>query len=155
MTTRRMSDAHEIFLVDLFGGRRMRGSGNQFNGQMDGRHDHREESVAFAWDGKSTFGKSIGVSLEMWAKAVEQSHGERPMLALRWYGSERLNSVLDLVAVDAQDQAELLDRSRELDAVQERIEALAEGRVNLKHYMADGPVPALVRYLRGEDAVVE
>ncbi len=110
-TTRGMSDKHEEFLVDLLGGRRTRGSGNQFNNQMDGRHDRHAVECAFAWDGKSTLGKSISITREMWEKAEEQSHGERPLIALRFYDTDRLDVGLDLIAVSAEDFAELLERA--------------------------------------------
>lgn len=106
---KRMGDLHEDFLHKLFGGRRARSSGNQFNDQMDGRLDRYEQTHAYAWDGKSTLAKSTTVSREMWAKAIEQSHGERPMLALRFYDDERLTVGLDLVVIDAHDMAELLE----------------------------------------------
>jgi hypothetical protein len=110
-TTRAMSDKHEEYLAELFGGRRTRGSGNQFNNQMDGRTHRKDVEFAFAWDGKSTHGESVGVSREMWTKAVEQSHHERPMLALRWYDTDRLDVGLDLVVITAEDMAELLERA--------------------------------------------
>jgi hypothetical protein len=108
-TTRQMSDSHENFLVKMLGGRRTKGSGNQFNNQMDGRHAALDEPWAFAWDGKSTFGKSVGVTREMWDKAIEQSHGERPMLALRWYADERFrdDDCLDLAVISMDDLVEM------------------------------------------------
>ena len=112
-TTRDMSDRHEDFLVDLLGGRKTRGSGNQFANPMDGRHNRYEDTMAFAWDGKSTLGNSIGVTRTMWEKAQEQALGERPMIALRWYLNERLTDAIDLIAIDANDFAELLDLARE------------------------------------------
>jgi hypothetical protein len=112
-----MSDRHEAYLQRLFGGRRMKGSGNQQSGQMDGRHDAHRGTFAFAWDGKSTFGKSLGVSREMWDKAVRQSHFERPMIPLRFYANYRLqdSEALDLVVVSANDMAEVLERLHELE----------------------------------------
>jgi hypothetical protein len=113
-----MAKKHEAFLVRIFGGRLMKGSGNKQSGQMDGRHDaHTRSSFAFAWDGKSTLGASVLVSKRMWEKACEQSHFERPMLALRYYANFRLqdSEALDLVVVSAHDQAELLDRLEELE----------------------------------------
>ena len=112
-TTRDMSDRHEDFLVDLLGGRKTRGSGNQFANPMDGRHNRYDDAMAFAWDGKSTLGNSIGVTRAMWEKAQEQALGERPMIALRWYLNERLTDAIDLIAIDANDFAELLDLARE------------------------------------------
>lgn len=125
-TSVEMSQRHEAFLVKLFGGRRMKGSGNQQSGQMDGRHDAHRGTFAFAWDGKSTFGKSMAVTKEMWAKAVQQSHFERPMIAFRFYASFRLqdDEALDLVLVSAHDQAEVLSRLHELEALVERAKEL-------------------------------
>lgn len=112
-TTRQMSDAHETFLAEILGARRTRGSGNQFVEQMDVRHSDGE--WRWAADGKSTFGKSIGVTREMWGKAVEQSHGRRPLLPLRWYapGDNRLTPVLDLVVADLHDFAEMVEALRQ------------------------------------------
>lgn len=106
----KMGKAHEEFLADLFGGRRTRASGAVWKDQMDGRHSRMDVPFAFAWDGKSTRGKSIGVTREMWAKAVEQAGGERPMLALRWYTTDRLDVGEDLVVLNAHDFAELLEK---------------------------------------------
>jgi hypothetical protein len=105
---RRMSDAHERDLVRALGGRRTRGSGNQFANPMDGRHDRYEAPVAFAWDGKSTRTASITVTRQMWEKAMQQAHGERPMLALRYYDSDRLDVARDLVVISLHDLVELL-----------------------------------------------
>lgn len=104
----RMGEAHERYLADMLGGRQTRGSGNQFNNPMDGRQNRYEDRCAFAFDGKSTLGKSIGVSLDMWNKAVDQAHGERPMLGLRFYSTERLSVGLDLIVVTADDFVEVL-----------------------------------------------
>ena len=111
-TNQRMADAHEQFLVDLFGGRRTRGSGNQWTNPMDGRTSRMKEPFGFAWDGKATLGGSIGVSRAMWAKAVEQAEGERPMLGLRYYENERLDVRYDLVVVSAYDMSEVLSSLR-------------------------------------------
>jgi hypothetical protein len=113
-----MAKRHEAFLARLFKGRRMAGSGNQQSGQMDGRQDAHRQAFAFAWDGKSTFGASIQVSKRMWEKAVQQSHFERPLIALRFYSNFRLqdSEALDLAVVSAHDLAEVLDRLEELEA---------------------------------------
>lgn len=110
-TTRRMSDAHEDFLAKLFNGRKSKGSGNQFNDQMDGRTaDSRE--VPLAWDGKSTYGKSVSITAAMWEKAQEQAgYHHHPILALRFYEDQTLNSVThDLVVMDAHLFAELVEK---------------------------------------------
>lgn len=112
-TTRDMSDAHELFLQKLFGGRITPGSGNGFANQMDVRND-RQEPVPLAIDGKSTFKKSITVTREMWEKAVEQAGDLTPVIALRWYAKDfTLNSVRDLVVLDAHDFAEMIQVLRE------------------------------------------
>ncbi len=107
-----MSDAHEKFLATLIDGVRMPGSGNQWARQTDARNKRYDTPWAFAVDGKSTFGKSVGVSLEMWSKVVEQANGERPMLALRWYSDYRLTVGEDLVVLAADDFAEILEDAR-------------------------------------------
>lgn len=125
-TTRNMSDAHEIALVDALGGRRTRGSGNQPANPMDGRHNRYTDDLAFAWDGKSTLGKSIGVTLEMIRKARDQALGERPMLALRWYATERLAVAEDWVAVTLDDFQELLHGARQARLMREFLEGQAD-----------------------------
>jgi hypothetical protein len=121
LTTRKMSDAHEEHLVEVFGGRKTRGSGNQPANPMDGRHSRYERAVAFAWDGKSTRGNSIGVTREMVTKAKEQAHGERPMIALRWYDDDRLRSFEDWVCIQEDDLLELMERSDRLAEIEERV----------------------------------
>lgn len=113
-----MAKRHEAFLARIFKGRQMKGSGNQQSGQMDGRHDAHRQAFAFAWDGKATMGASILVSKRMWEKATEQSHFERPMIALRFYENFRLqdSEALDLTVISAHDMAEILDRLEELEA---------------------------------------
>lgn len=108
---KKMGDAHERFLVSLLGGRKTKASGSVWKDQMDGRHNRRDVPFAFAWDGKSTLGKSVGVSRAMWEKAREQAAGERPLLALRFYDAERLDVGEDLVVLSAHDFAELLEEA--------------------------------------------
>jgi len=111
-TTRNMSDKHEAFLQQLFGGRITPGSGSSFANQMDVRND-RTDPLPLAIDGKSTFGKSVGVTLEMWEKAVEQAGDLTPMLALRWYAKDNtLTPQRDLVVLDAHDFATMVETLR-------------------------------------------
>lgn len=114
-----MGDKHEEHLVEIFGGRQTPGSGNQANNPMDGRHSRYDLAVAFAWDGKSTRGKSISVTTAMIEKAREQAHGERPMLALRWYGDDRLRQYDDWMLVTEDDLLELMERSARLSEIQQ------------------------------------
>jgi hypothetical protein len=112
-TTRKLSDKHESWLADLLDGRMAKGSGNQFNDPMDGRNDRHEQAHSLAWDGKATQNKSVGVTREMWAKAVEQAHGLIPVLALRFYGAGYgLTAELDLITIEANDFAAILADAR-------------------------------------------
>lgn len=137
-STRKMSDKHEAFLKELFGehSQIMPGSGSGWAKQMDVRGKHREEEYAFAVDGKSTLGESIGVSRSMWEKAVEQSHNEIPALAFRWYGSYQLDPLLDLVCVEAQTFKAMKDCAEEYPELQARI---AELEHQLDHYYGCEP----------------
>lgn len=111
----KMGAAHEDFLAELLGGRRTRASGAVWKDQMDGRVSRFEVPFAFAWDGKSTRGKSIGITRDMWNKAREQAGGERPLLALRWYTTDRLDVGEDLVVLSAHDFAELLEAANKVE----------------------------------------
>lgn len=104
-----MSDAHEEHLVEVLGGRRTPGSGNQAANPMDVRGNRYEDEMAFAVDGKSTRAKSISVTREMLDKAVEQAHGERPAIALRYYDDDRLRGHEDWVVIREDDFLELIE----------------------------------------------
>lgn len=106
---RKMSSKHETDLARWFEGRKTPGSGNGFANPMDVRQSRYATRFALAIDGKSTRSKSVGVSREMWEKAVEQAHGERPALALRFYTSDRLDYDIDLMVVTVDDFLELLE----------------------------------------------
>lgn len=117
-TTRQMSDVHEKEIADLFGGLIMPGSGNQWANQMDVRQHHLVTGEwSFAFDGKSTLGKSIGVSVEMWEKAVEQAEHEKPALPLRFFEDYRMKGGHHLVVLDANDLAGLIEAARKYEAV--------------------------------------
>lgn len=116
-TTRQMSDSHEQFLEGVFRGKLMPGSGNQWAKQTDVRNKRHDVPFAFAVDGKSSFAKSISISLAMWDKLVEQANGERPALALRWYEDYRLQPVLDLIAIEAGEFEEILEAARKYEAL--------------------------------------
>lgn len=106
---RRMSDVHEKHLAEVFKGRRMPGSGNQAANPMDVRQSRYTSKVAFAIDGKSTRAASISVTRAMLNKAREQSHGERPAIALRFYDDDRLTRYEDWVLVREDDLVELIE----------------------------------------------
>ena len=98
-------------MAEVFGGRVTPGSGNKPANPMDVRQSRYDHDVAFAIEGKSTRGKSLSVTRDMLNKAVEQSHGERPMIALRFYGDDRLRDFEDWVLVRVDDMLELMERA--------------------------------------------
>jgi hypothetical protein len=121
--TARMGELHEIHLAEINGGRKSTSSGNQWDDPNDGRN-HHDDSFAFSWDGKSTKGKSISVSLEMLAKIREQAGPERPELGLRWYGDEMLSSVLeDWIAIPDVDFEEMKIAATAYEAARPQIDA--------------------------------
>lgn len=111
-TTQRMGERHEEFLAEINGGTKTKSSGNQWHDQGDGRDAH-DAPFAFCWDGKSTRGKQIAVTLDMIAKIREQAQGERPQIGLRWYGNDALDKVTeDWIAITAADFAEMKQDAR-------------------------------------------
>jgi hypothetical protein len=124
--TQRMGELHEEYLAELNGGRKTRSSGNQWADQGDG-YNHHDDPFAFNWDGKSTKGKQIAVTLGMIQTQIENAQGERPMLGLRWYGTEDLREVTaDWIAVQASDWGEVLETAREAAGLRERNRELEE-----------------------------
>lgn len=146
-TTRQMSDVHEKEIRDLFGGVISPGSGNQSANQMDVRqHQLRTGEWSFAFDGKSTLGKSVGVSVEMWEKAVEQAEHEKPALPLRFFQDYRMKGGYHLVVLDANDLAGLIETARKVGKVKALAEVVLNGNdVELEMadlapgHFADGP----------------
>ncbi|MCW2929898.1 MAG: hypothetical protein JWM19_860 [Actinomycetia bacterium] len=111
-------ELHEIYLAEVNDGSKTRASGSKWFDQGDGRNNH-DLPFAFCWDGKSTRGKQIAVTLEMIAKIREQAQGERPELGLRWYANENLDKVLeDWIAVPGDDWGEVLPAARKLAALE-------------------------------------
>lgn len=112
-TNQKAGELHEVFLADLFGGVKTRGSGSQWFDQGDVRNDH-DLPFAFCVDGKSTRGKQVAVTLDMLAKIRAQAQGERPALGLRWYANDNLDKVTeDGVYLWAEDFRELLAAARQ------------------------------------------
>lgn len=108
LTTRKMSDRHEDDIASILDGTKTRGSGSTWHDKADGHQRTSEGHYRFAWDGKSTLGKSIGVSVEMWKKIKEQSGMLEPAIPLRFYADERLTKVYaDLIVVDVEVFAEM------------------------------------------------
>lgn len=119
-----MGDAHEAAIADWLKGRVQKGSGNQWHNQMD-VVNNPETPYAMAGDGKSTLGKSISITREMWTKAVEQTfQGMAPSLHLRFYSDQTLRKVdTDLTVVDSRFFAEILADARDWQAHKLALEA--------------------------------
>jgi hypothetical protein len=147
---KRMGDTHERYVAQVLGQRQTRGSGNQWRDQMDSKHDRTSCAFAFANDGKSTLGKSIGVSRAMWDKAVEQAGGERPMLTLRFYTDASLTKVhADLAACDLLDFAEMREAAEAWHLAKPLVQKLVEdlGLQDLLPRLAGEGETALLREL--------
>jgi hypothetical protein len=106
-----MSLKHEDALASWFNTKVNPGSGNQFSKQGDGRNNAHTQEFAFCWDGKATLSRSISVTREMLKKIREQSHRERPMIALRFYDNDRLTEAEDWAVIPMDDFRELLERA--------------------------------------------
>ena len=110
-----LSRKHEDDIAGWFGGSRHAGSGNQFTKQLDGKTGFAGE-WDFSWDCKAAMPgtSSITVTRTMIDKIVNQAHGRRLMLPMRFYDTERGDFLdrHDLVAVRASDaiaMVEILD----------------------------------------------
>jgi hypothetical protein len=134
VTTARMGELHEIHLAEINGGRKSVSSGNQWHDAADGRNS-RDDPFNFAWDGKSTLGKGINVTLDMIAKIREQAGGERPQIGLRWYGSGDLTQVTeDWIAVPDVDFEEMKIAATAYEAAKA---AMAESAVAIDEIIAE------------------
>jgi hypothetical protein len=107
----KMGELHVQFLAGLIEARVTPGSGNQWNDPIDARANRLDTEFAFAAEGKSTLGESIAFSRPLIAKAREQAGGERPLIGLRFYGTERLDRIdEEWIAVTADDFREMWER---------------------------------------------
>lgn len=113
LTTRQMSDKHEDDIAFWFGGRKTRGSGNQWRDPSDGRQNRRVRRFSFAWDGKSTRAKTITIKREDLDKLKEQAVFDRPMMPIRFYDDDRLRSFEDWVLVRVDDLIELTEAAED------------------------------------------
>jgi hypothetical protein len=120
-STTEMGRRHEEHTAKVLGGAKTGSSGNQWDDQLDGAHAH-DLPFSFRWDNKSTKGKSLAITLEMIAKAVEQAQGDRPAIPLRWYANEKLTEVAaDWIAVRDVDFSEVLEAARRCEEAEERL----------------------------------
>lgn len=122
-TTARMGELHEEHLAEINGGRKSRSSGNQWHDAGDGRN-HRDDPFNFCWDGKSTLGKGITITLDMIAKIRDQAGGERPEIGLRWYKTGDLTQVAeDWIATRDVDFEEMKIAATAYETAKPQIEA--------------------------------
>jgi hypothetical protein len=108
-TRKKMGDAHERYIADLFGVTTHRGSGNQAHNPLDGKQ-RGYGNDAWEWDCKSTQADSMSIGLKTWWKLIEQGNGGRPMIPIRFYRTERLDVEEDLVVIRAVDLLEVSAR---------------------------------------------
>lgn len=100
---KRMGDLHEEHIEEKWGGRRQRGSGNQWSNPCDVREDHTEVLLAIAADGKSTAAASISIQLADLRKLCEQAGAEIPVMPVRFYLDHRLQDAEDWVLLREED----------------------------------------------------
>lgn len=117
-----MADAHEADIAEWTEGTLQKGSGNQWHRQGDTKNGEHLVPYPVTSDGKSTLGKSIAVSREMWRKLIEQTFNQDPVLFLRFYKDESLRTVdLDLAVVDARFLRQLLEDARKWEGMQQQL----------------------------------
>lgn len=145
--TAEMGARHEEYLAFVNDGRKSKASGSQWNDPADGRSAH-DEPFCTAWDGKSTLGKSISVTLEMLRKIREQALGEIPQVGLRWYKTESLRDVAeDWVAVPGDDWREILRAGRNWVRLVEWLLGEAASDPVLKKTLEDADTADVIRGL--------
>jgi hypothetical protein len=145
-TTAEMGERHVRHVAEVLGAHTTKASGATATDKADGAH-HHDLPFAFRFDGKSTKGQQIAVTLAMVEKICEQAGGERPALPLRWYGNGMLTQVLaDWIAVQLVDFAEVLASAR----------AWAEVVRRLNDPLADpGDVAERAMSVRDKDAALQ
>jgi hypothetical protein len=121
LTTRKMSDRHEEDLAEALDGIKTVASGSTWSDKSDGHQLASEGYWRFAWDGKSTLGRSVTVTRDMLTKLREQCRGLEPLLPLRFYRDTRLTMVdEDWAAVELETFAAMQRDANRWRAVQEQ-----------------------------------
>jgi hypothetical protein len=108
---KKLADLHEEDVHRSLGGHRAKSSGNQWNDQGDGHTSRYGSRFGWCWDCKCAMPqtKSISITRDMVEKISAQAHGERPILPLRFYSTERGKVEHDLVVLRMDDFVELLE----------------------------------------------
>ena len=113
----KMGQLHEEYAAQMLGGAVTRGSGNQWQDPNDTRDNHLSVPFALSVQCKSTLGSGLTITREIRDKAVQESGGELPAIALRWYPNERLDHLSvndDWTALRTADLSEILATARRL-----------------------------------------
>ena len=108
---KKLADKHEDDLHEWFGGHQSKSSGNQWADQGDGRLGRYQNRFGWCWDAKCALPqtKSISVTRDMVDKITHQSHGDRPLLPLRFYATDRGAIAHDLVVIRIADLIEVIE----------------------------------------------
>jgi hypothetical protein len=131
-----MGDAHEADIATWIEGAQTKASGSQWHNQMDAKNGLKMP-FPIAADGKSTLGKSIGITRELWAKFREQTFGEIPVMFQRWYRSVDLRTVdLDLITMEVGDFLPILVAARKWEEHQRAAEV---SLTRLEKYLGSNP----------------
>lgn len=112
--TQQMGDAHEVDISEWTKGIQQKSSGNQWHAQGDTKNGEFLVPYPITSDGKSTMGKMIAISRDMWDKIVDQTFNQNPALFLRFYRPDetRLTVDLDLAVTRAGFFTEILEAAR-------------------------------------------
>lgn len=114
----RLANLHEEFIASVLRGRKTKASGSQWNDPGDGRHNRHNHLTpfAFGWDCKCAMPgtKSISITRDMLDKIIEQAGGERPMIPLRFYATERGAVQYDWLAMPVSDLVEMIEYMEDL-----------------------------------------
>jgi hypothetical protein len=118
-----MADIHEADIAEWIKGVVQKGSGNQWHSPGDVKNGEYLTHIPITGDGKSTMGKSISVSRDMWNKITEQTFGQTPALFLRFYqpGEQVRQIDLDLAVVRAGFFVDILEAARKWAEIEEEV----------------------------------
>lgn len=109
-----MADGHEADIADWIGGSLQKSSGNQWHSQGDAKNGEYLTPLPVTGDGKATMHASVSIKRSDWAKLVEQTFGQNPVLFHRFYrpGTGPLVAEVDLATVSVEFFCELLENAR-------------------------------------------
>ena len=111
------AELYEDFVARVLGGDKASRSTAHFHNPANAPTNGPADDFVFAWNTAATRSGSIEVSKAMWDRACQWAWGDRPMLALRFYDSQRVETSprLDLAVVSLLTLTEMVDRIDQLD----------------------------------------